>query len=360
MGAGPGVSAGERVRAGAGAGAADSAGAGAIAVVVPTRGDRDALDETLRRLARQREPGAFEVLLAADATVTDLAPLEARLVAAGVPGRVVRGERPGASAARNAGWRESDAELVLFLDDDVWAGPELLAAHRSVHATEPTLGVGAIGRLRFADTLTVTPFMRWVEAGLQFDTGGLAGRTETGWWHLYTCNCSLKRAALAAVGGLDEVGFPFGYEDLDLGLRLDRALPDGLRLRIPARAEAEHFQPDSLEQWRERVGRIARSERRFVARYPELEPHFHTRFSRLAGLPAPRGRAARLVGRVPRWTPWLGPRVQSHARLWWEHQLAAPFLRAWEEGAGEEPGPPPAPDPTGPPPPPEAPGEESA
>lgn len=321
-----------------------------LAVVIPTQGRRAALDTGLARLSAQRDAGAFEVLLAADATVTDRGGLTRRLGDAGLAGRVVRAERPGASAARNAGWRAASADVILFLDDDVWPGPGLVAAHRAVHEAEPDLGVGAVGRLRWAPGRHVSPFMRWVEQGLAFDTGGLAAAERagagTGWWHLYTCNCSLKRGALARVGGLDAAGFPFGYEDLDLGRRLDAALPGGLRLRVPAAASAEHDQAMTLAEWETRVERIARGERRFVARHPEVPPHFHDRFAPAANAtsPAPRGRAARLAPYVPPWVPGLGPRIEESSRVFYERRLADRFLDAWEAACDEDPGPPPQPE----------------
>ena len=61
--------------------------------------------------------------------------------------------------------------------------------------------------------------MRWLEDGVQFDYGSISG-TRAAWWHLYTGNVSLKRAALEGVEGFDE-DFHILYEDLDLGLRLD-------------------------------------------------------------------------------------------------------------------------------------------
>lgn len=316
-----------------------------LAVVVPTQGERVSLDTTLARLAAQREPGPFEVLLVADATTAEPAALEGRLAASGLAGRVLRAPRPGASAARNAGWRAASADVVLFLDDDVWPDPGLIAAHRAVHDAETDLGVGAVGRLRWAAGRRVTPFMRWVEQGVAFDTGGLAAVQTTGWWHLYTYNCSLKRTALAAVGGLDEEGFPFRYEDLDLGRRLDTALPGGLRLRVPEAASAEHDQAMTLTEWEGRIDRIARAERRFVARHPEVPPHFHDRFAPAGATsdPAPRGRAARLAPYVPRWVPGLGPRVERSSRVFFERRLADRFLAAWADAEGEHPGPPPQP-----------------
>ncbi len=313
-----------------------------ISVVIPTLARRDALTRCLQRLATQTDPD-METILVLDQAAPDPDAGARALAAAGLrDARLLQADRPGASAARNTGWRAARGDVVVFLDDDVLADPGLVTAHRAIHDARPEPSVGAIGMMRWASGLKVTPFMRWIEDGIQFDYTALRDRQETGWWHLYTCNCSLKRSALAEVGGLDATGFPFGYEDLDLARRIDEAI--GLTLVVARDATAEHEHTMTLEQWTHRVRRIAPSERRFVARYPDAKPHFHDMFAHAAAAPAVRGRAARLVGLLPR-KGRLGISVWMHAEQWWSQQLAPHFLEAWEAAAGEDPGPPPVKEP---------------
>ena len=173
--------------------------------------------------------------------------------------------------------------------------------------------------------------MEWLDDGIQFDYSSIDGdRAE--WWHLYTANVSLKRAALERVGGFDEERFPFGYEDLDLGRRLHDAL--GLRLRFNPAARAEHLSHVTLESWKSRVGRIAESERRFVETYPDADAHFHRLFSEAVGHPRASGRAARLAGVVPRWVPVVGPWLRDGASWYFRQELADGFLSAWERRSG--------------------------
>lgn len=314
-----------------------------IAVVIPTAGRRDTLRACLRRLAAQDDRD-FELVLVADA-LADADRVRGMLD--GTPGlpaaRLLQADRPGASCARNTGWRATGAPVIVFLDDDVLPDPGLVGAHRAVHDADPAPGTGALGGMRWAAGLPVTPFMRFIEDGLQFDYGVVEDLEATGWWHLYTCNVSLKRAALAAVGGLDETGFPFGYEDLDLGRRIDAAT--GLRLVVARAAGAEHDHLMTLEQWRERIRRIAWSERRFVTRYPDVAPHFHDRLDAVRREPVMRGWQARVAPRVPYGVPRLGPWLWHHAGRWYAQQLVGPFFDAWDAAAGEaDPGPPPVPD----------------
>jgi GT2 family glycosyltransferase len=300
-------------------------------VVVPTL-RRGALARCLDALGRQTVPDAlFEVVIVEDASVGADAPRPA--VAANV--RELRAARPGASAARNTGWRAARGDVVLFVDDDVLAAPDLLARHIAGHEREPGIGAGVLGTLTWARELRVTPFMEWLDTGIQFDHRTIVG-DEAEWWHFYTANLSVKRAALEQVGGFDEERFPFLYEDLDLGRRLHDAV--GLRLRFDRAATAEHLSTVTLETWKGRLGRLAESERRFVERYPEADPYFHRIFSEAMRHPRASGRSARLAEVVPRWVPVLGPRLREGASWYFRQELAEGFLAAWESSAGASPG----------------------
>jgi glycosyltransferase involved in cell wall biosynthesis len=284
-----------------------------LSVVIPTLGRRP---EALARVVAAL-PDGVEVIVAADAAAGD-----------DVSTETVRGARPGAAAARNAGWRAAGAPLVLFLDDDVVPGPALVASHLAVHDREPGDEVAVLGHVRWAPELRVTPFMRWLERGPQFHFVSIPAGGEAGWGHLYTANVSFKRAALEAVDGFDEEAFPFHYEDLDLGRRL--ADGPGLRLLYARDAIADHLHAVTLDEYAARVAGIAPAERRFVERYPDVEPYFHDMFTEAATIPPGRGWGARLAPFVPERVPLLGPAVHERASLFYRQRLAPAFLEAWE------------------------------
>jgi GT2 family glycosyltransferase len=286
-----------------------------LTIVIPTRGRSQTLGEVLAALERQRPALTdVEVLVVADA----LAP----------PGRrpILRAHRPGASAARNAGWRAARSPLILFLDDDIVPTPRLVAEHLAWHERHPSPEIGVLGAVRWSPRVRVSPFMRWLEQGVQFDYGAISG-VEAGWQRFYSCNVSLKRAALERSGGFDEDEFPFGYEDLELARRLAR---DGFRLLYNRRAVGEHLKTESLESWRRNLQRIAVAERRFIARYPGEHAYFYERFRSAADARRARGRAARLARHVPPAVPLIGPVVWRSYDMVCRQRLAPEFLAAWE------------------------------
>jgi GT2 family glycosyltransferase len=302
-----------------------------ITLVIPTLGRPAQLRRVLDHLDRQTAAAErFEVVVVADAKEERTAELDDAVVRRAYRTRRLQAERPGASAARNVGWRAAEAPLVLFTDDDVFAEPQFVAQHLAWHERWPDEEVGVLGRLRWADELEVTPFMRWVERGIHFDFNQIDG-IEAGWGRFYTANASVKRNLVERVDGFEEEALPFLYEDLDLAIRMRE---HGFRLLYNRDAVAEHLHRMDLDTWKTRVRKIAVSERAFVRRHPEVRPYFHDLFASAAAAPPAKGRGARLARFVPPEFPWLGERVWASADAVWRQALAVPFMESWHQADG--------------------------
>ena len=125
--------------------------------------------------------------------------------------RVLRSWGRGPAAARNVGWRATDAEWVAFLDDDVLPPAHWVARlERDLSRCGPEVGASQ-GRIHVPLPEHRRP-TDWERS-----TAGL----ETAVWP--TADMAYRREALEQVGGFDE-RFPRAYrEDADLGLRVTSA-----------------------------------------------------------------------------------------------------------------------------------------
>jgi GT2 family glycosyltransferase len=299
-----------------------------LSIVIPTYRRRDALPRTLEALERQTaSPDRFEAIVVDDPVDDDSAAVAALLEPERRPFSLHHMHRDGrgVSAARNAGWRAAEADLVMFIGDDILLRPDAVEQHLRWHERNPEEETGVLGRVEWASELRVTPFMRWLERGIQFNYLSLQG-SEAPWTHFYTSNVSVKRAMLERIDGFDEKRFPFLYEDLDLGRRL---AAEGLRLLYNRNALGEHLHPTGVEEWRRRMAATAPAERRWVEAYPDMPAWFHDIFeaaARRRRVPGPVGRAAALV---PSRVPLIGPRAGAVADLHFRQQLAPAFLDAW-------------------------------
>ena len=301
----------------------------ALSVVIPTHGRAALLARVIEHLERESDAPEFELIVVTDAEAQNVDAVRAAVEGSRIDARLLAAGRPGASAARNVGWRAARAPIVLFIGDDTLPEGRLLAGHLEWHEQHPEEEVAVLGRVRWADEIEITPFMRWLDAGIQFDFANIEG-TDVGWGRFYTANSSIKRALIERAGGFDEERLPFLYEDLDLAYRLQ---PFGFRLLYNRDASVEHVHPVTVEEWKGRAAAVAVAEKEFVRLHPDVPPYFFNLFSEAARMPRARGRGVKLARWIPRGTPFLGKRIWHVADVAWRQALAEPFLAEWEGGA---------------------------
>lgn len=173
-----------------------------------------------------------------DVVVADSASRDDSVAAAAHAGgaRLVRLTEPGASRARDAGWRAVAAQVVAFTDDDCRAQPGWTAGLAAAFA-DPRVGF-AFGRVE-PDGRGHPVSVLLAEAA--YDVAGPFPLGRLG----HGANLAVRRCALEQVGGFDPLlgaGAPVpAAEDKDLMLRLLRA---GWRGRyLPAAVVAHAGRP---------------------------------------------------------------------------------------------------------------------
>lgn len=174
-------------------------------VVIPTYNRRETVTGTLRTLFQQNCPaGGFEIIVIVDGSTDGT--LEAiREMRSPWRLRILEQGNRGPGAARNAGIRAAEGDLVIFLDDDMRCDPGFVRAHVARHerSDRPIIGFGAI--FLSADTpcgIAAECFNR--EMGAYY----LRQRQRPSLpWPAGTCvigNSSVLRKNLLDAGGFDE------------------------------------------------------------------------------------------------------------------------------------------------------------
>lgn len=305
-----------------------------LTVVLSTLGNYPVLQRVLDGYDRQdAPPGSFEMLVVSDLKEPEPEKVDAVIGERPFPVRRLTGHRGGLSANRNTGWQAARAPVVLFTDNDTIPVPSLVSRHIRHHREHPEFNVAVAGHVRWAQGLKVTPFMKWLDRGVQFNYDAVHG-DEGHWALLYGANSSIKVELLRRTGGYDEERLPYLYEDIDFGYR---AREHGLRVIYDRDAIVDHWRPMDIEVWKSRAPMLAATEWQFTQMHPDIEPWFFNMFSDAdARASAPGQRARKLARFVPPWVPWLGPKVWETADLQWRKEIAPHFLEAWEKAkAGE-------------------------
>ncbi|HEX6995954.1 MAG TPA: glycosyltransferase [Gammaproteobacteria bacterium] len=178
-------------------------------VVVPSFRRPAALERCLAALAAQTLPAAaFEIIVVHDGpseTTRRLVAQWAKTLAARGGPRVRYHSPPhrGPAAARNAGWRLAEADVVAFTDDDTVPAPGWLAA--ALAAMRP--GVDAAwGRIVVPLPTDPTDY--------EIDAARLSVS------QFVTANCFCRKSVLERLGGFDERFERAWREDSDLYFRL--------------------------------------------------------------------------------------------------------------------------------------------
>lgn len=241
-----------------------------LSVIVPIYNGAAVLPETVPAMMAQEHPA--EWVFVDDGSTDDTAGvLEALLRAhpppAGSTARMLQhGENRGRAEARETGVGIATHSILLFLDCDVAPEPGYLAAFEEA-LSRPGV-VGGVGQVVVADVNAQDPYHYYLAGpGRGAQTVGCGQPVP---WHYFLLGVGgVHRAAYEAVGGL-QGAVDYG-EDLELGARLGRLYPDGLRY-LPG-AVGRIYDVGTLSTALARMEAFGRDSVALLAdAYPELEP----------------------------------------------------------------------------------------
>ncbi len=213
-----------------------------LSVVIPSRDKHALLARTLAALQDQDAgTDAWEIVVVDDDSRDGTAALLASAAASDPRLRHVHpGRNVGRAAARNLGWRAARGRWVLFLDDDILAPPGLLRAHLDLLGRDPAFGT--IGPAVTAPDIVDGAHFRYLDTRgvAKLAPGPAPGK------YLVTQNAAVPRAALERIGGFDEGFSAYGFEDMDLGFRLEDA---GVRFQVLPAPIPWHIHHHTLTQY---------------------------------------------------------------------------------------------------------------
>ncbi len=205
------------------------------------------------------DPSDYEVVLVNDGS-TDATPevIERAKQRATCRFVVIDQVNSGLAKGRNAGIARASGERIIFIDDDVLPLPNYVEEHLRSHDRAPKAIVrgGAINVESF-DDLPV-PIWSFKDYSGNF---------------FWTTNVSVPLATIRAIGGFNDSFSEYGWEDIDVGLRLRFG---GVRAVFNPKALVYHYKPRPRSGNVEKMIAQARAQARTAVQLAAIHPHWRT------------------------------------------------------------------------------------
>lgn len=236
----------------------------AASVIVPTRNRAQFIERFLPSLACQNLPESYEIIVA-DNGSTDATPTVVHKLAQRWPHvRMITVARAGGARARHAGAVAAQAPLLIFVDDDMRAEPDLIAEHLRKHREAP--GGVVLGRMLSAPGRH--PFERMMAYIYDGPMSDLEHRAP-GPFDFWSGNVSMSRELYFRLGGYSEALAELRCgEDMLFGLRLSAA---GVPIHFAAGAITHHHFTERFSTRLNRSYRIGVATAYAKENYPELQ-----------------------------------------------------------------------------------------
>ncbi len=250
-----------------------------FSVIIPTYNRAPVLAKTLRALAGQSlcAPGlarnlGYEVIVVDDGSrdsTRSVVEEQKRSFPVDLTYHYQKNRKQG--AARNRGADHARGSFLLFLGDDIVPQADFLARHWEARQTRGETGedskVVVIGYTTWGEGLKVTPFMKYIgEQGWQFGFSLIKDPEAVPFNFFYTSNLSIGRRLFLDSGGFDEKFQEYGWEDIELSLRLCNS---GTRLVYQKLAVGLHLHPTTIRSFIARQVRVGLSAWSFYRIHPE-------------------------------------------------------------------------------------------
>lgn len=240
----------------------------AVSIIIPTYNRKGLLRETLDSLARQTYPSdRFEVIVVDDGSTDGTSAIPGEAFPFSL--RYFWQTNQGDAAARNAGARQSQADILVFLDDDILVEAGYLGYLVQAHDMGQNRIVVGTENLWLAEA---TPFAQSLYATSGSDR--IEAVTKMPFTDIYSNNMSISREAYFKIGMMQGLDFPGSsmWCDLDFSYRAYR---QGLEFYRSAQAVCWHrdYVLRSLDDYKKRMRTAAYRAVVLFQRYPELLSH---------------------------------------------------------------------------------------
>lgn len=249
-----------------------------FSIIIPTFNRAEILRKALTALYDQSiDQRDYELIVVNDGSTDDTVKVVKEFQKKHRNLTYVRQKNQGQGVARNTGLKLAKGKVILFGQDDIIPTRDFLFEHQKFHYLYPEENAAVLGFTAWHPELKVSNFMNWLVngsavfgkfGGHQFAYEKLYGKKMADYNFFYTSNISLKKSLLLK-HGFDPAFSGYGWEDIELGYRLEKEA--GLKLHYNSWAVAYHHHFMDEKSLPDRMKFIGQSAWIFHRKYPQLK-----------------------------------------------------------------------------------------
>ncbi len=254
-----------------------------VSIIIPTYNHKDSLRETLQSLAQQTYPiDRFEIIAVDDGSTDGTHEITAETIPFTL--RYVRQSNQGDAAARNFGAQQSQADILVFLDDDILVEPDYLTGLIQAQAICENSIVGGTWDLWHANKPSLSHssqtlldsgayYTRFAEASSD-DSDHTNAVVELPFRDIHSNNMALRREDYFKVGMMQPLEFSGSSMWCDLEFTY-RAYRQGFKFFRSIKAFCWHrdHSAESLDEFKRRMKIAAYRSVTLFQKHPGLLVH---------------------------------------------------------------------------------------
>ena len=200
-------------------------------IVIPTYNRQPILEKCLRALEQQTYSNSYEVVVVDDGSTDDTIPWLQQQAERFPHVRLLQQNHQGPAAARNLGVEQAAGDTIVFIDSDLVVTDTFLQAHtEAIAQAQKTLGHNRL--FTYGAVINTSNF--------ENPTAEAYKLTDFSAAYFATGNVMIPRQWLIQAGLFDQRFSLYGWEDLELGVRLKNL---GLKLVKVPEAVGYHWHP---------------------------------------------------------------------------------------------------------------------
>jgi GT2 family glycosyltransferase len=233
-----------------------------FSIIIPTYNRQAALRRTLKSIISLEHDKDIEIIVVNDDPSSAVAVLDDSRI------RVINNsENMGRSRSRNAGAAASAGEFLFFIDDDVEVREDIFKKYREML----TSGFDAI----FSNVINVRTDGKYSLLNDFLNTRG-ANRNdfETNFRSNYftTAFCAVKKVFFEKAGGFDENFEGYGWEDPELGLRIEKYSG---KIGFIRTGSLVHYHDKDVDEWVSQLENSGKNLQYLIGKHPHFKKLIH-------------------------------------------------------------------------------------